>query len=161
MKLISPVPASWWPILWAWLQEDTIANLDDSAPTTCDQFAEKMDSRQWILGERLFGVTCDDEPVGVIGFMPISDRVGAFHGICFTRSVHGSSVTRDAVRRVLDVLVMDGYVKIQACFFAHNRRVARFLAHLGFEEEGRLRAQTTQQGCPVDMILVARFVPEG
>ena len=118
MTLVTPLRDDWWPLLWLLVHEDPQANLDDDAPATLGAFVDEMSNRQEFLLERIWGVLDDDgTPVGVIAFRPLTRRVGAFHGICFTKDVHGTGLPRQAVQAVIEILVMDGYVKIQAGFF--------------------------------------------
>jgi hypothetical protein len=62
VSLVSPLPASWYPRLWAWVQEDPTANLDDDSPRTAAAFRLALQTRAAI--ERTWGVLVDETPVG-------------------------------------------------------------------------------------------------
>ena len=156
IELISPFPSECLTYAWAWLRESPECNFDDYGPRSFETFFLEM-KRRADGGERSWGVRRDGELVGIIGYLPITERWGSFHGICFTREVCGTSTTRLAVARVIHELFDSGVEKISACYFADNYRVGRFLADLGAVEEGYLRRQTLRDGKPLDMRLVAIF----
>lgn len=156
----TPMPL-WWvtPHLWPWLRQHPELNFDDAGPTTALDLEDEMRRRRE-AGERTWGVSFAGDPVGAIGYAPITHRLGTFHGICFTDEVQGLGIAQTAVRMVLDDLYAEGVEKVSASFFAHNTRVHRFFARLGAVEEGLLRAHTTRHGQPIDMRLMALFAPK-
>jgi RimJ/RimL family protein N-acetyltransferase len=157
VSYVSPLPSAWIPHLWEWLQEAPAANFDDYAPRTRTAFRDAFLARLTV--ERTWGVRLEGSPVGVIAYVPITARLGTFHGICFTQHVCGTGVAREAVSYVLEQLWASGVEKVCASFFADNGRVHRFFAKLGARDEGTQRAQTIRYGEPLDLSLVAVFNP--
>jgi len=155
MTLLSPFPASALPRAWEWLREFPANNFDDYGPRTLEEFLAVMEERA--SQEFTWGVLYEGELCGIIAFLPLTERTGTFHGICFTRSVHGKGIAKEAVGQVIEELFASGIQKIQAGIFADNIRVARFLTGLGAVEEGLLREQTMRGGIAVDMQLLAIF----
>lgn len=155
--LVSPVPTSWFPRLWAWMQEDPTANLDDFGPRTVGAFVAEM--RRRAETERTWGVCVDGVPVGVIAYHQQNRIAGMFHGICFTEAVHGTGVAHAAVGQVLAQLWAEGVDQVAATFFADNTRVARFLARLGATPIGVRTAATLRGGVPMDMPVVLFTAP--
>jgi RimJ/RimL family protein N-acetyltransferase len=153
--LVSPFPAEAFPAVWTWLQEFPANNFDDYGPRTYETFQAAMQDRAAV--ERTWGVLHEGQPCGIIAYLPLSERLGIFHGICFAQSVHGKGIAKAAVRQVLDELFASGVFKVQAAFFADNLRVGRFLIGLGAVEEGLLRKQTMRDGIAIDMQLLAFF----
>jgi len=156
IALVSPFPASDLGRLWNWLHEYPEANTDDYGPVSFEEFSIEM-RRRMESGERTWGVLSDGALCGAIGFAPATERLGWFHGICFSQSVHGRGIARQAVARVLDELFASGIEKVCAGYFADNARIDRLFKRLGAVEEGLLRAQTLRNGKPVDMRLIAIF----
>jgi RimJ/RimL family protein N-acetyltransferase len=154
--VIAPLPADWYPRLWAWMQEDPDANGDDTAPKTCDAFEMALRGRA-ARGEQSWGFTHEGTPIGAMAFQPLSGDVGTLHGICFTRAVHGTGLPRAAVAVVLTELHAAGMRKICASYLVTNARVERFLQKLGFVIEGTLRDHTTVHGHRVSVRCVALF----
>lgn len=147
--------ASWWPLMWSWVQEAPAMNLDDHGPTTEAAFAADMEQR--LTSEWLWGVTMDGERVGAIGVAPITGRTAMFHGILFAAAVHGVGVSQRAVRDVLAWLWARGMDKVSAAYFSDNGRVGAFLSRLGAVPEGVMRRQTVRGGQALDLTLVAFF----
>lgn len=158
VELVSPLPDAWIPLLWGWLRETPDANFDDDSPTTYDAFVDEMRARQ-ARGERSWGVRVEGVPVGAIGYLPMTARLGVFHGICMRRSACGTGIAAVAVQRVLNELFASGVDKVCAYAFATNTRVAVFFDKLGAELEGVQRAQVIQHGRPIDLRLMAFFNP--
>ncbi len=155
VEIISPLPRSWWPNVWAWLQDDRALSFDDYGPETEAEFENQLEVR--LQREWLWGVTADGESVGAIGVAPVSDRMASLHGIVFKESARGKGIAAVAVKKVLDALWLTGMEKIVATYFSDNMRVHGFLKHLGAVEEGYLKAHSVRQGMPIDMRLVAWF----
>lgn len=159
VTLVSPLPASWLPRLWDWIQEAPAAHLDDTGPPTVEAFITALLHRQ-AAGERSWGIEVDGIPVGAIGYAPITRRLGTLHGICVTTAVCGTGTARAALFQILDELFASGVEKIAASYFADNLRVHRFLARAGFVEEGLLVDHTVRDGQPLSLRIVALFRPD-
>jgi len=157
LQLISPFPQDHYAEAWKWLREFPDANFDDYGPQNQDAFAAEMARRA--KTERTWGVLLDGELCGVIGALALSPdrRLWTWHGICFAQRVHHSGVPQEAVQRIIAELFESGCAKLCAGFFSHNFRIERFLASLGFLNEGVLRRHTLQHGQPVAMRLMAKF----
>lgn len=155
IELVCPFPESELHLAWEWMNEFPSYNMDDYGPKDFAEFREGMVKR--MRGEIVCGVTYKDALVGIIGFAPITARFGMFHGICFSRAVHGKHICSKAVRTFMAKLFSIGVEKIGATYFADNRRVRRFLLSLGAKDEGYLSRQTVRKGKPVDTYLVAFF----
>lgn len=156
IELVSPFPTQSLQLAWSWLNEFPERNFDDYGPKTPSQFGVHMVEREE-AGERTWLVKKDGAPVGIVGYQPVTPRMGWFHGICFTRAAWGRETTQAAVGRVINELFASGVEKIGAAYYADNPRIGRFLEHLGAVDEGLLRAHTLRGGQPVDMRLVAIF----
>lgn len=143
-------------LLWKWLNEFPQNNFDDFGPKSEEELIVDL-TRRAHRGEYVWMVYVGEAPVGVIGYAPMSDYCGMFHGICITREWHGRGVGNYAVREVIDAIFDMGYQKISASFFRDNHRVDAFLNRLGFRHEGILTRQTMRGGKPVDMLLMALF----
>lgn len=143
------------PLLWGWMNEYPRSNFDDYAPKTVEEFHDEILSRiqrREIICMALY----NDEPVGCIGFAPITDRLGSLHGICFSKAVHGKGLAPFAVRRFLEKVFAAGKVeKIKASYFKDNMRIKKFLRAQGFVHEGTAMAETLRAGVATDMSLVA------
>lgn len=153
--LIAPFPDTWLPNLWEWVNEHPASNLDDYGPQTIEAFVTEMRGR----GEREFtwAVLQNGRPVGCVGYLPLTPRLGTFHGICFSRSVGQRELKLQALQRIIGELFDSGVEKICASFFSDNLRIAVFLSDLGFHGEGLLKKHTLRNGQPVDMTMVALF----
>lgn len=155
VRLVSPFPIEHYRLAYDWLLEFPLSNFDDGGPRNFGEYVAEMNNRQHT--ERVTEVLADGNPVGVIGFRPVTPSTGFFHGIAFVSSVHHTGIPQTAVSMFLDDLWANGIKKVSAAFFARNHRIQNFLIGLGFEEEGYLKAHTTQGGRPIDMRLMAKF----
>lgn len=155
MITLIPFPLEELPLAWEWMNEFPAANIDDYGPKTYEEFKEQIIQR--MRSEVICGVKYKGKLVGIIGYIPLNARYGMFHGICFSKAVHGKHICSEAVRTFIAKLFATGVDKISASYFAQNRRIRRFLKSLGAVDEGYLRKQTVQNGKYVDAILVAIF----
>ena len=146
-------------LAWQWLREFPGSNFDDYGPRSKAEFAVSVAERVR-GGELIVTVLADEQPVGLIGYMPITERLGSFHGICFAKRVHGTGVAKRAVEMFLADLFSAGVEKVVATYFADSVNVGRLLQSVGAVEEGLLRRQTLRDGKPIDMCLIAIFKPE-
>jgi RimJ/RimL family protein N-acetyltransferase len=158
VTLCTPLPRSWWPLVWTWLQEDLSANCDDTGPQTAEAFELEMGLRAH--HEQTWGVLADDVPCGAIAVRLLTPRLAQTHGVVFTQAVHGLGVARDALMSVLQVLWSQGVEKVSATYFADNVKIRRCLAALGAVDEGLLRSHTVRAGVPIDLQMVAFFSQE-
>lgn len=156
MKIESPFPQEMLNDVWDWLQEYPDANLDDTGPKGRGDFVCAM-LRRRRQGEQTWCFWHGDQPCGIVAFLPLTERVGTLHGVCFSQGHLPRAEKLSAVRSVLCNVFAQGYVKIQASYFSSNHKIAAFLKDLQFREEGLLRRQTTQHGVPVDVQQVALF----
>ena len=97
-------------------------------------------------GQEIWEVLKDDIPVGAIGYAETARGIGMFKGICFTKSVHGTGVAREAVSRVLEKVFSEGVGIVYARFFWDNHRVKRFLEKLGMELLMRSHSNVLRNG---------------
>jgi len=158
VKLV-PFPAASLPDAWRWLQQAPRCNFDDYAPRNLEQFLETMVERQ--KAERIMGAELDGKLVGIISYVPVTERTGMLHGVCFTKSVHGKGAAAAAMAKLFEFLEGMGVRKVSASYFADNGRARRFFSKLGAVDEGHLKAQTLRGGAPVNMRLVAFFLGGG
>lgn len=158
IEVVSPFPtdAQSLQLAWSWLNEFPERNFDDYGPKTPSQFGVHMVEREE-AGERTWLVKKDGAPVGIVGYQPVTPRMGWFHGICFTRAAWGRETTMPAVRRIAEELFASGVERIGAAYYADNHRIDRFLKDLGAQDEGHMARHTLRGGKPVDMRLVAIF----
>ncbi len=141
--------------MWEWVNQAPEFNFDDYGPQ--DYVAFTMEMRQRQLVEMQSIALLDHRPVGIMTFLPLTERMGMLHGICFDESVHGKGVAQWAMMDFL-AAVFDGPIeKICASFFADNLRVHRFLTKLGAEDEGLMRRHTIRKGLAIDMRMIAFF----
>lgn len=155
VELVSPLPISWCPDVWGWLQVDPTANFDDYGPQNQEQFANECQRR--FQSEWIWGVAVDGQRAGAVGAVSMTPRLVSLHGIVFRESVRGTGAAHIGVSKVLDVLWNNGVEKVIASYFSDNMRVHSFLKKLGAVEEGYLKAHTIRNGEPIDMRLVAWF----
>lgn len=155
VELESPFPPEVLLLVWEWLLEYPEQNFDDFGPRNIAEFIDHIERRDK-AGERMWMVKYDGLYVGFLGFTPVSPIVGTFH-LCFSRTVHGKGVAREAVLQMLRLLFSEGIEKVQVAYFADNWPVRRFLKKLKAKDEGFLMAHTTKKGLPVDMHMVALF----
>lgn len=139
--------------VWEWANEFPEMNFDDAGPKSADEFRSMMEDR--MTREMMMIAESGSIPVGIVAMRALSDRHVMFAGICFRKTVHGTGIPLQAVRKVLDQLYQGGVQKVSAKFFAHNQRVERFLRNMRFQREGYLRSETVCDGKPMDMILMA------
>lgn len=148
-----PFQPAWIPLAWEWLHEFPEANFDDYGPKTLQEFAgdllERVQGGQLIIGVVSGGVT-----VGIIGFQPLTERLGKFAGICFSKAVHGQGIAFSAVKMMLETLWVEGYEKIEMKFFADNERIANLFHKLGAHDEGMLFEHTLRGGRAIDCKLM-------
>lgn len=152
LSLVPFLPA-WVPSAWEWLHEDEKSNLDDYGPKTLEKFSADL-LRRHQAGQVIIGVLFEDNPVGIIGFQPVTPRLGHFSGICFAKHAQGHGIGTRAVGMLMEALWQDGYEKIEAMFFADNDRVASMFRKLGAHDEGLLFEHTLRNGIPVDVKLM-------
>ncbi len=144
------------PLLWQFMLEFPKHNFDDGGPQTFEQFERAMAER--IAHEVLVGFTIEDGSfVGATAYRPFTPRSGVLHGMCFSRSVHGTGLAAEAMRGFLDSLFRDGAEKVSAQLHADNIRAWRFFKKLGFVQEGLFRAHTTRAGRLIDLRIIALF----
>ncbi len=142
------------PLLWKWLQEYPRANFDDYGPRTEEEFHVTM-ARRLQNHELCMGALENGKLIGMIGYSPITDRLGSLHGICFSKEVHGTGAAAASVRRFLGMLFAGKVEKVFATYFADNLRIKKFLRKQGFVHEGMLVSHTVRVGKAIDMSLVA------
>jgi RimJ/RimL family protein N-acetyltransferase len=173
--IITPFDPEHLEDLWSWLQQYPLANFDDYGPKDYKAFSLEMCGRWRVTdedgtaigfcdacayyrpAERSWGILdSSSELCGCIGFLPFTPRSGTFHGIVFGkgRLTHDEKIA--AVREILAELRAAGLERIEASFFAHNLKIARFLSELGFEHEGTKVSHTLQDGMPVDFTMMAK-----
>jgi RimJ/RimL family protein N-acetyltransferase len=143
-------------LIWAWLNEFPRYNFDDYAKRTEQEFAEHIAQRVE-AGHILMMARYLGEPIGVVGMQVLSDRLAIFRGICFTKSVHGTGVPREAVRHFIDFFFHRGIQKIHAQYMADNGRVRTFLKRMGATDEALFHSETMRGGKPIDVRSVAFF----
>lgn len=156
MNLLRPFPEHAYPQLWEWLNQFPRNNFDDSGPEHYGNFVKSMRQR-WEHGETHYAVEHEGERVGFIGFLPVTSRLGFFHGICFAQHVHGKGIAKEAVRRVIEDRFEYGFEKIGASYFADNTRIHRLFQKLGATTEGYMKRHTVRQGQAIDMRLIAFY----
>ncbi len=155
VTLVSPFPPGDLYLAWAWLNENEDANFDDYGPPRYAEFERQMLERA--KTERTWGVIHAGKLCGIVAYLPITPRLGTWHGICFVSEVHGTGIARAALRVIIKELFDSGVEKITASYFADNSRVERFLLALGAEYEGTLRKHTMRHGQAIDMRVVGFF----
>ena len=156
---LAPFPPEAHSLLWDWMHEFPKANFDDTRPADLDAFLTRLYAGA-LNGDKLIGVMLGDAWVGAIGIGMKSDRTAQFKGICFTRSVHGTGIAKLAVQGVISALWTDSNIlKIDAAYFADNRRIRHFLKKLGAVDEGYRKAGAWRDGKPLDVREVAFFRP--
>lgn len=148
-----PFQPTWIPLAWEWLNQDPSANFDDYGPKTVEEFADDL-LRRHQAGQILVGVLKGNSPVGIMGFQPVTERLGHFAGICFAKHAQGKGVGTIAVGLMLLALWKEGFEKVEAMFFADNERVAGLFRKLGAHDEGLLFEHALRNGQPVDVKLM-------
>lgn len=158
-SVLSVVPAdsSWWPSVWAWMQDAPHANMDDDSPQTPEAFSAVMDQR-CLTGELIFGLIVDGMRVGVMGYLPINHRLAMLHGICLRPECQGQGYGTQAVLHLLAHLKSVGVEKVTATYYATNQPIRALLQKMGFRDEGFLVDHITQQGHPVSVYCVSCFL---
>lgn len=141
---------------WEWMQEYPNANFDDYGPCTFSDFALQFDQRVE-RGEHMWLVKKDDQPCGIVCYVPATPRMGSFHGICFAKGHCNKTEKRAAVTFILGELFLSGVEKVCAGYFADNVKIGRLLADVGAVQEGLLARHTVRNGKPLDMVQVAIF----
>lgn len=159
-KLISFIPLEADQYEWAWLllSQFPKANLDDSSPKNVVDFGQEIDRRK--LSEEIYQVLYKDQPIGYIGFIQITPRLGWTRGIAFDKSQHHSGIPELAVRMFLQIKFKLGLEKLCIQHHADNRVVNAFLKKLGAVDQGYMHKQITQDGKPIDIRLLAIFNPQ-
>lgn len=154
IELISPFPAYAWPRVWDWMAKFRHRTMDDSGPTTLEEFMQQRQDRDQI--EMSWGVSRDGELGGVVTFLPASEIVGYAHTV-FRPDFWGHHITIPALRQVADQIFEAGYSKIAMTPFADNFAIGAVLKKLGAVREGVLKRHTMRNGELVDMALWALF----
>lgn len=128
--MVAPFPAEDYPLLWSWLNEFPERNFDDRGPKSVKQLGSEIRLREH-SGEFVWQVRHRSIPVGAIGYIQKTREIAAFHGICFSKHVHGTGIPLEAVGMALELAFGNGTTTVEALYFWDNRRVARFLRKLG------------------------------
>ncbi len=136
------------------MMEFPLQNMDDSSPRGPQAFAQEIHRRQNSGGETIWEVVQAGQPIGVIGFAPISDEIAALHGVCFARKHHGTGRPLAAMRMVLDEIFSRGYTKVVAATFADNIPIYKFLKKLGFIQHSSGEHKTSREGMLIDVRIV-------
>ena len=142
------------PLLWKWLNEYPRANFDDEGDKCIEEFEITM-GRRLGRGEICMVAIFNKEPVGCIGYAPVTHRLGSLHGICFSKEVHGSGVAAFALKNFLKILFSGKVEKVFATYFHDNLRIKKFLRKQGFVHEGTLIDHVVRGGKVTTMSLVA------
>lgn len=145
--------------MWRCANEFPQFNFDDSGPSSPEEFREEIAHRM-LRQERIWKIVYGDRIAGYIGFMPVTERLGSFHGICLFREFHRMGIGRRSVEIVSKQLFSEGVEKIMASFFANNPAIYCLFMKIGAIQEGYFTRQTTQNGVPIDMRCVALFKEE-
>ncbi len=153
IQLVSPFPTRDLPWLWSMLLEFPLSNLDDSGPTDLPSLARQVYRREK-EGETIWQVIQAGQPIGVIGYAPISSSTAGLHGVCFCRWVHGSGRPRAAMVMALDRIFATGVDRIVAGHFIDNIPVHKFLKKLGFEEHHCDKNYVSRMGAMVEVRIV-------
>lgn len=135
LHLVTPFPLSHSQWLWILLNEFPLQNLDDTSPRGPQAFAQEIHRRQNSGGETIWEVVWNGEPIGVIGYCPLSPDAAVFHGIAFARKHHGTGRPLEAVKMALEQIFMRGIETVIAAYFADNIPVHKFLKKLGAVEK--------------------------
>lgn len=137
--------------MWGWLNEYPERNFDDAGPRSIEELARDVRARE-AAGETVWELLDGGLPVGVVGYIQKTQQIGQFHGICFSKDVHGSGIPLLGVAEVLDRAFAAGTEVVEAYYFADNYRVARFLRKLGADglNEERIPNGSLRKGRPVD-----------
>lgn len=166
MQITAPVPVEQIGIVGEilhWLKQRPEANYDDSMFGICDgpltldmvnyrfEIGRKVGELSWLISND------QGAPAGIVCFQREYPWKGRLHGVCFGRGLMPPERKRDALKVIIADIFKLGVDKISAQYFAHNKHIARFLADLGFTEEGYLKGETRQHGEAVDVVQVARF----
>lgn len=149
VSLVAPFPPAHVPILWSWMSEHKTSNFDDGGPKSALDLGAMLQQRAQD-GEHQWEVRVDGVPVGFIGYRQLDPTLGAFRGIVFTSSVHGSGVARNAVSQALQGAFAGTTKRVRAEYFANNRRIERLLEKLGGKVIGYIPCGSMQNGIPID-----------
>jgi RimJ/RimL family protein N-acetyltransferase len=156
IEVSSPFPPDKFHLVWQWMNEFPSANFDDYGPQDFRAFLSEMRIRMkvektWAISSR------QDRLCGIVAYLPITSRMGTFHGICFAKGCCTREEKRDALRLILKDIFDSGVEKVCASYFADNFKIDRFLTDLGAVRESYFRRHTLRNGVPLDMIQVAIF----
>lgn len=135
--------------LWDLLNEFPENNFDDTGPRSVEDLKRDLESRR-TSGEIIYQVLSDGKPVGAIGYYLLDERTAHFHGIGFSKEVHGSGIARAAVSEVLKRLNAEGIDTVYAAYFAKNVRVRQFLKSMGAVDFELIPNGSRQNGKPID-----------
>lgn len=150
-----PFPDSALPQLWLWCEKFRHLVADDYAPKDMEDFVNYELARSEQGGVK-YGVYRADEIGGCIWVEPVNYRVVSAHCV-FKKEFFGHQTTLPALTQVADYLFAQGVKKIQMNCFDHNAAIKSLLRKLGTVKEGILRQQTTQNGKPIDILLLALY----
>ncbi len=153
IQLISPFPTRDLPWLWLMLLEFPLSNLDNSGPTDLPSLARQI-RRRYREGETIWKVVQAGQPIGVIGYAPISSFCAGLHGICFISRVHRTGIPFAAMAMALDRIFATGVDRIVAGHFIDNAAVTKFLAKFGFVEHRCDRHYVSRCGASVEVRIV-------
>jgi RimJ/RimL family protein N-acetyltransferase len=150
IQLVSPFPRRDCGWLWRLLNEAPAQNLDDTSPTSAAGIKAEVIDRE-THGEMVWQVVQAGQKIGVIGYARINDEWGSFHGISFTKKVHGTGAAIEAVSMVLRQVFASGVKKVMAVHFEDNHQVWKFLQKLGARENGIKHNHTPRGGVKVNV----------
>src|SRR6185312_5613880 len=156
VEIRSPFPPSETPRIFLWMQPFLARVSDDFSPKTIEDFIPfflKAAEQQ-----KTWAVYRDGELGGRISYQQVSPVVGTAH-IVFKKSFWGHNTSIPAMElaapemfrhcKKLSFQVMEG-----------NKAMISLLKKFGAKTEGTLQAQTTRNGKPIGVVLLAAFPPQ-
>lgn len=153
VEIQSPFPTAEIPRIWGWLEPFRWRVSDDFSPKTLTEFiafyrAQSERSTTW-------AVYRDGELGGVITYEQVSPVVGTAH-CTFKKSFWGRTTTMPALQSAI-AQMFERCSKLSLQVIDGNKAMLALLKELGASKEGTLIAQTTREGKPVDLVMLALF----
>lgn len=153
--IIAPFPNEELIHAWEWMHEFPNANMDDTCSDNSENFIKN--TRMRLTYELSWGAVVDGKVKGIICFNRFNERLGFFHGICFSKGNFERKQKQWILRSILQELFARKIEKVCATYFADNEKIDKFLKDLGAIREGYFRRHTVRNGLPIDMVQVAFF----
>lgn len=134
-----------------WVNSPRNAHFDDYGPRSDVEFERAL--RHRIITEKCFIIESGGQPIGYLGYVPLTPMVLQFRGIVIDPVHRGNGFGPAAMKLAIKSARQQGFEKFIVETFAHNEAANRMIFRCGGVREGVRRNATRQNGKLIDMII--------